>query len=226
MMRYVVKPKQFSFSFDLSLEKERVSRYLKTSDQGGIQKYVDRGLELGSELVESKATYAIGENSQKIIDEYHLPEPLQEAELLAFGISTIGVELEEEVDKLMKEGNYALSNILDSVGSAAVNETADRLGAKVLNYLEGKDLNNTRAFSPGSGSSNWKIKNQKLIFDSLNPDEVGVNLTSSFTMVPKKSSSFVIGLGKEVQQARDLFSCEGCKRADCPYRHTPRKAAV
>lgn len=225
-MRYVIKPKRFSFSFDLSLEKGRVSRYLKTSGQSGIQKYVDRGLELGSELVESKATYAIGENNQKIIDEYHLPEPLQEAELLAFGISTIGVELEEEVDQLMKEGNYALSNILDSVGSAAVNETADRLGTKVLDYSGDNDLNNTRAFSPGSGSSHWKIKNQRLIFDSLNPDELGVNLTPSFTMVPKKSSSFVIGLGKEVQQARDLFSCEGCERADCPYRHTPRKATV
>jgi hypothetical protein len=225
-MKYLLEPKRFNFDFDLSLEKGRVSRYLKTSGQSGIQKYVDRGLDLGGELVESKATYAIGENSRKIIDEFHLPEPLQEAELLAFGISTIGPELEKRVDQLMNEGNYALSNILDSVGSAAVNETADRLGAKVLDYSGDNELNNTRAFSPGSGSSHWKIKNQKLIFDSLNPDEVGVNLTSSFTMVPKKSSSFVIGLGKEVQQARDLFSCEGCKRADCPYRHTPRKAAV
>ncbi|MBS3736664.1 MAG: hypothetical protein V5A87_05985 [Candidatus Bipolaricaulota bacterium] len=225
-MKYEIKPKNFTFNFDLSLEKERVSRYLKTGGQSGIEKYVDRGLELGNQLVKSKATYSIGENNQNLVDKYHLPEPLHKAEYLAFGISTIGIALEEKVDELMKKGDYALSNILDSVGSAAVNETADRLGKKVLRYSRDNDLNNTRAFSPGSGSSHWKIKHQRFIFDSLNPSEIGVSLTSSFTMVPKKSSSFVIGLGQEVQQANDLYSCEGCKRADCPYRYTPTKAAV
>lgn len=225
-MKYLIEPNILTFSFDLSREKERVSRYLKTSGQSGIEKYVDRGLDLGNQLVESRATYSIGENDQRLIDRHHLPKPLHKAELLAFGVSTIGIALEEKVDELMKEGDYALSNILDSVGSAAVNETADRLGKEVLGYSRDNELKNTRAFSPGSGASHWKIKNQRLIFDSLNPAEIGVNLTSSFTMLPKKSSSFVIGLGKEVQQANDLYSCEGCKRRDCPYRYTPSKAAV
>jgi len=215
-----------AYDFDLSLEKGRVSRYLKISNQGAIEKYVDRGLELGTQLVEPKATYAIGENSQNLIEEYHLPKPLHKAKLLAFGISTVGEKLEGKVDELMRQGDYALSNILDSVGSAAVNETADRLGKKVLTYSSNEGLKNTRAFSPGSGSSHWKIKNQRLVFTSLNPSEIGVSLTSSFTMVPKKSSSFVIGLGEEVQQVDDIFSCDGCTRYDCPYRHTPRKAAV
>ena len=225
-MKYIIEPEEFAFGFDLSLEKDRVSRYLKTSRQSGIEKYVDRGLELGNKLVEPRATYSIGENTEELVDSYNLPAPLQEAELLAFGISTIGKELEEKVDEMMREGNFALSNILDSVGSAAVNETADRLGEKIIDYSRDNELNNTRAFSPGSGSSHWKIKNQRLIFDSLNPSRVGVSLTSSFTMVPKKSSSFVIGLGEDIEQAKNLFSCEGCKRADCPYRHTPREAAV
>ncbi|MCF7890985.1 hypothetical protein K9M78_07185 [Candidatus Bipolaricaulota bacterium] len=225
-MKYVIEPKIVTFKFDLSLERERVSRYLKTGGQSGIKKYVDRGLELGNQLVESKATYSIGENNQSIIDKYNLPKPLHKPEYLAFGISTIGIALEEKVEELMKKGNYALSNILDSVGSAAVNETADRLGEEVLGYSRDNDLNNTRAFSPGSGSSHWRIKNQQLIFDSLNPSEIGVRLSSSFTMIPRKSSSFVIGLGREVQQANDLFSCEGCTREDCPYRDTPSRAAV
>lgn len=225
-MQYVIEPKKLTFNFDLTLEKKRVSRYLKTSGQSGIEKYVDKGLKLGNQLVESRATYSIRENNQRLIAENHLPRPLHKAELLAFGISTIGIALEEKVDELMKEGDYALSNILDSVGSAAVNETADRLGEQVLDYPRDHELNNTRAFSPGSGSSHWKIKHQQFIFDSLNPAEVGASLTSSFTMVPKKSSSFVIGMGKEVQQANNLYSCEGCTRDDCPYRHTPRKATV
>ena len=226
MTKYLIEPKKLTFDFDLALKKGRGARYLNFGNESALEKYVDRGRELGEELVEPKATYAIGENSQAIIEEYHLPKPLHKAKLLVFGISSIGTALEEKVDELMENGNFTLSNILDSVGSAAVNETADRLGKKVLEYSRKKELNNTRAFSPGSGASHWKIKNQRLIFDYLSPEELGVSLTSSFTMVPKKSSSFVIGLGKEVQQADDLFSCEGCTRSDCPYRHTPRKSAV
>ncbi|MFB6290146.1 MAG: hypothetical protein ABEJ25_00225 [Candidatus Bipolaricaulia bacterium] len=225
-MKYMVKPEELVFDSNSSLTEGRGARYLNFGDESGIRKYVDEGLELGRQLVKLKGAYAIGENSQALVEEFHLPKPLQKAEFLAFGISTIGPDLEEEVDELMKEGDYALSNILDSVGSAAVNIAADKLGEKVLTYSRNNQLNNTRAFSPGSGSSHWKIKNQKLIFEYLNPSDIGVSLTSSFTMVPKKSSSLVIGLGKEVNQAQNLFSCEGCKKADCPYRNTPREAAV
>lgn len=225
-MEYLVEPKELSFNFDLKKDIGRESRYLKFGGQREIEKYIDKGLEMGDQLVESKSIYSIVENNQRWIDKFHLPKPLHKADLLAFGVSTIGTDLEERVNELMKEGDYALSNILDSVGSAAVSETADRLGEKVLDYSRANDLQNTRSFSPGSGSSHWKIKNQQFIFDSLNPSVIGVQLTSSFTMVPKKSSSFVIGLGTEIQQAKDLFTCEGCKRTDCPYRYTPSKATV
>ncbi len=226
MVDYVEKPKLVTFNFTLSPEKGRVSRYLKISERSGVKKYIDRGLEIGNRLIEPRGTYAIGKKDRNLTRRYDLPDPLKEAELLAFGVSTIGAALEEKVDQLMKEGNYALSNILDSLGSAAVDETSDRLGEEVLACARERGLNNTRAFQPGAGASHWEIKNQQLIFEYLNPTDIGVNLTSSFTMVPRKANSFVVGLGENVLGAEDLFSCEGCERTDCPYRHTPDKATV
>lgn len=223
MGEYKINPKVFTYDFDLSPETGRVSRYLKSSGRGAIESYINDGIQRGNELVDPRAVYAIVSNSKSLSKGFHLPEPLQEAELLCFGISTIGDSLEEEVERLMQQGDYTLSNVLDSVGSAAVDETSDRLGEELLGYAEENYFKTTRAFQPGSGASHWKIKNQKLIFDYLNPEEIGVELTSSFTMNPKKSNSFVIGLAKDIEQVEDLFSCIGCERTDCPYRYIPER---
>jgi len=225
MVEYLVSPEYLSFELDLSFERGRLSRYLKTGS-GALDDYIEEGLELGNRLADPRATYAIAKNGRKLINKYNFPGPLEEAELLVFGISTIGEELEEKVDELMEEGHYTLSNILDSIGSAAVDETTDRLGEEVMGYSRENELNNTRAFQPGSGASHWKVNNQELIFESLNPSEIGVKLTPSFTMIPKKSTSFVIGLGEELKQAQDLFSCVGCDRTDCPYRYIPEEATA
>jgi hypothetical protein len=221
MGEYEISPKAFRYDLDLSMESGRVSRYLKNSGRGEIEKYVNEGIQRGNELVEPRATYSIAQNTESLRKGYHLPEPLQETELLCFGISTIGGELESRVDQLMEEGNYTLSNVLDSVGSAAVDETSDELGEKLLSYANKHGLNTTRAFQPGSGASHWKIRNQELIFDYLKPEEIGVDLTPSFTMTPKKSNSFVIGLAEGIEQVDDLFSCVGCERNGCPYRYIP-----
>lgn len=221
MVKYLLRPESLSYDLDLSLNGGRVSRYLKNNGHSAIQKYVNRGLELGNRLVEARGIYAVSENNRDVIENFHLPGPLREAKLLFFGVSTIGDELEEKVHTLMEEGNYTLSNILDSVGSAAVDETSDFIGNKLFEYAEKHDLKTTRAFQPGSGASHWKVKNQRLIFNHANPSEIGVSLTPSFTMTPKKSNSFVVGLAENIDQVEDLFSCVGCERTDCPYRFIP-----
>ncbi|MFW6190814.1 MAG: hypothetical protein ACOC49_04115, partial [Candidatus Bipolaricaulota bacterium] len=193
MGNYEISPKVLSYDLDLSVETGKVSRYLKNSGRSAIEKYISDGIRQGNDLVEPRAIYAVARNSESLNKGYNLPKPLQESELLCFGISTIGSQLEDRVDQLMKEGDYTLSNVLDSVGSAAVDETSDRLGEELLGYAHERDLNTTRAFQPGSGASHWKVKNQKLIFEYLEPEEIGVKLTSSFTMSPKKSNSFAIG---------------------------------
>jgi len=226
MVKYLLEPQYLSFDLELSPEKGRLSRYLKTGNREALESYIEEGLKLGNRLADARATYSITENSQDLIENYGFPEPLHEAESLVFGISTIGEALEKKVDTLMEEGNYTLSNILDSIGSAAVDETTDHLGEEVMNYARENELNTTRAFQPGSGASHWKVKNHKVIFEQLHPEKLGVNLTSSFTIIPKKSTSFVIGLAGDIVQVEDLFSCVGCERTDCPYRHTPEKTSA
>ena len=76
-----------------------------------------------------------------------------------------------------------------------------------------------KIFNPAIGRlTNGVIENQEFIFKNLDASKIGVVLNQSFVMIPKKSVSFVMGMGHDIEQAKDLFSCAGCKRLDCPYR--------
>lgn len=221
MATETTKSEELSFDIHLSLEQPKVKRYLKFGNLTAVEDKIRNGLNLANELIHPRAVYKISESDPQQIKKFNSPFPLHETKYLVFGVSTVGDAIADKADELMNEGHYTLSNILDSLGSAAVNITSDLLGETILSEAHSLGLNTTRAFQPGSGSIDWKINNQRFIFDNLNTSKIDVTLTPTFTMLPKKSSSFVIGLDPDIQQASHLFSCAGCDRLDCPARDVP-----
>lgn len=220
-MKNLLVADEYEFDIEMSLEHPRVERYLKVGNVETMRGKIDEGLEMANEIIEPRAIYTIKESDEEELEDYDAPEPLRGNACLAFGASTIGAALPERVDELMEEGKYSLSYILDSIGSAAVDLTADLLGEEIVSEAHSRGLNTTRVFAPGSGSSGWRVNNQRFIFANLNPGKIGVTLTSSFTMLPKKSNSLVMGLDNDVNQVKNLFSCAGCRRTDCPARDVP-----
>ncbi|SRR6056297_1991659 len=216
-----IKSEELSFTINLSLDKPKVKRYLKFGNLKAVEDKIRNGLNLANELIHPQAIYKITDSNLQQLKEFNSPRPLHGTKYLAFGVSTVGDDIADKVDELMNEGHYTLSNILDSLGSAAVNITSDLLAERILTEAHSLGLNTTRAFQPGSGSINWKINNQRLIFDNLNTSKIDVTLTPTFTMLPKKSNSFVIGLDPDIKQVSHLFSCAGCDRLDCPVRDVP-----
>jgi len=82
-----------------------------------------------------------------------------------------------------------------------------------------RDFGTSRAFSPGAAGDAWDLSKQALLFAYVPTESIGVQLTPSYLMHPRKSLSFVLGLGKDVPHVPDPFSCDGCPRTDCAYRH-------
>jgi cobalamin-dependent methionine synthase I len=150
-----------------------------------------------------------------------LPSPIQDASFLAFGLVTVGPTIEQEAERLRESGRLLDSMILDALSSAAVSELCEQVAYRVFDWAEERGLNASRAFEPGSGASRWPLENQRLIFANLRAEQIGVELTSHLLMRPIKSLSFLIGIGTEIKQASAPFSCQGCKRLDCPYRYEP-----
>jgi len=137
----------------------------------------------------------------------------------ALVVCTIGAELEQRVQRLNDLGDSARAMILDAIGSAAVEELADRLNLELCERALAEDRFPGPRRSPGYGG--WALSEQRLIFELLRPSETGILLNESCMMTPSKSISFAMPLegGEQVRSPRGR--CARCGMQDCEYRSIP-----
>ena len=102
--------------------------------------------------------------------------------------------------------------VTDCIGSAAIESFCDKIN---FSLCENPDFLRPR-FSPGYGD--LCIDCQKKITDFLCTNKnIGLSLTESFMMIPKKSVTAIIGIGKEKNKCKGN-GCMTCKSENCPYR--------
>lgn len=105
--------------------------------------------------------------------------------------------------------------ITDFLASAAVEQVCDEAQALIMQELSG--YNCTWRFSPGYGDLALDIQGEFLnILDA--PKRIGLNVTDSNILTPRKSVTAVIGLStEEINKSR--LSCETCGMKDrCQFR--------
>ncbi len=119
----------------------------------------------------------------------------KDAVKVAICICTIGPELEREIKKLMEKNEMTRALILDALGSEAAEEVAIQSDRILADKAREINLWPSKRFSPGYGK--WDIKKQRFIFRMLPAADIGVRLTESCMMVPRKSVSFRINFYKE-----------------------------
>jgi hypothetical protein len=161
-------------------------------------------------LIEPRGAFAIHPR-----EEVEVKGPFEGARQVGFGLCTIGGVLEARVRELFASGEYLEGLILDTIGSVAVESVADGLNFLICTAGGKMGLAGDRRSSPGYGS--WSLENQALFFDLLPHTALGMSLTSSFMMVPRKSISFAVNL-KENGGAWNYTRCARCGLRDCPYR--------
>lgn len=122
---------------------------------------------------------------------------------------TIGPMLEAEVTELMKAGDMAEAVMLDSVGGESAEGCAEYLNKLVQKEAHRRGLHLTMRFSPGYGD--WHLEGQRELFRALCPEKIGITLTESCLMIPRKSITGIIGLGalNEIRTGASL--CKKCK---------------
>lgn len=107
--------------------------------------------------------------------------------------STVGKDIVDRIVDEIKNKDAAFGVILDAVAS----ETADAALDWMVDFInkmirrEGKKLTGMR-YSPGYGD--LPLSNQKLIFDVLNLERLGINITERFMLVPEKSVIAIAGV--------------------------------
>ena len=134
--------------------------------------------------------------------------------LLCF-IATIGPGIENAVQRLSQQYRLTDGYALDTIGSimieGVVETFQDMMREKA--HMTGKGV--TLRFSPGY--CDWPITEQKKLFPLIDAGRIGVTLTSSLLMTPRKSISGVFGVGADAHNS-SYNPCSHCRRRDCPAR--------
>ncbi|MDY6875537.1 MAG: vitamin B12 dependent-methionine synthase activation domain-containing protein [Chloroflexota bacterium] len=130
-------------------------------------------------------------------------------------VCTIGPALEEYVDTLIATGDVVRAMAFDGAGVAALGEVSRMVVARIRDQAPVRGLGTGMRASPGQ--EGWLLEQQRVLFGLLPAEEIGVRLTESCLMLPRKSVSFVIGLGPEMRP--DAVTCDFCSKRDrCSWR--------
>lgn len=134
-------------------------------------------------------------------------------------ILLMAATLGTEVDRLLaRYGKYQVSRavVLQAAATAFIEDCCDGLCAGWKEDYKEQGLYLRPRFSPGYGD--FSIACQGLVLDALEAGKrIGITLTDSSLMLPSKSVTAVIGLGKQPLLC-ELKGCELCSRTDCAYR--------
>jgi hypothetical protein len=140
---------------------------------------------------------------------------LRSAQQVVVLACTIGDALERVISEAMSE-DPVRGLALDGLGSAAAEGLAAAAAAHFEDQARAQGLHTTIPLSPGMVG--WPVEEgQAEIFSLVDGGEAGISLTSGGMMVPRKSISLVLGVGKDVAAAGK--ACDFCNlRETCRYQ--------
>lgn len=109
---------------------------------------------------------------------------------------------------------------LDAVGTVAVQNLSRYVRSLICQEVKDRNLQISRSFSPGN--SVWDISQQKEIFKIISANKIEVKLIKSYMMIPKKSLSWVVGVGKNIiaPSKEEGHSCKTCQAETCQFRRS------
>jgi len=143
------------------------------------------------------------------------------AECMSAALCTIGAELEQHTSELFSKEEPLLALMLDGVGSVAI----DSLEAQVQHLICQRAHQSGMIAGPrlSPGSTEWTLKEQRMLFSLLPAEQIGIRLTEQCMMIPRKSVSFCSASGYEqvwkgLDSEKVINPCQLCSMVNCPYR--------
>lgn len=134
---------------------------------------------------------------------------------VALAVCTIGPALEERSRAQFAAGDSLPALALDGAANAAVGAVSGTVLTRICDEASAQGLATGMRASPGQ--EGWPIQQQRVLFGLVPAGEIGVRLTDTCLMLPRKSVSFAIGLGPQMRP--DAVTCDFCsKRERCHWR--------
>ena len=157
-------------------------------------------------------------NSGMTLKNPKLSRTLRDSEELICFLTTIGEEIDLEINRVMRHGRLSEAFIMDALGSVAVENLADQFHR----YMERQYSQNDKAITPrfSPGYCDWPIEEQRKLFELFDSNTAGIELKDSFLMMPRKSISAVFGVYpiNGIPPPSPYNPCIDCSKIDCPAR--------
>jgi hypothetical protein len=218
---------------------DKVCRFLGSGAAGRLSQRLrtnlDRSIRTARELVRPSVLFtekAIKkvDGSSLILEEGvalrsgKLSRTMARCDRAAVFIATIGKEIDALIQKLLARQKLAEAYIFDAIGSCAAEDTVERFHRLFDRRSHTRKEHTTLRFSPGY--CDWRVEEQRKLFGLLDNSLIGVHLTPSCLMTPRKSVSGVFGIGSaEIIDRRSLNPCSLCGLTHCVARRGKRDNA-
>lgn len=141
---------------------------------------------------------------------------LNGAEKVICFVATVGPAIDQLIDQLMDKGHFADAYVVDALGSGAIEYTADSFQDDIEKDATDQQYVAGMRFSPGY--CDWPLAEQHKIFSLLDCDPIGVSLSDSALMAPRKSVSAVFGLYDHESPPKRFNPCNLCRKENCIAR--------
>ena len=128
--------------------------------------------------------------------------------------TTVGFEIEREINRKFERGEYLASVLLDAAATTAVEQAADAMEKNFAATFAKDGFKLRWRFSPGYGD--WNLTAQEKLFTIAGAEQIGMSLSSAMMLEPRKSVTAIIGLAKRSPIRKT--TCEACDKLACPMR--------
>lgn len=143
--------------------------------------------------------------------DYTITKYLQEADIYAIMVASVGAELDVWIQEKRLANDIMEAFIADALGSLIVEAIVSYGLSSLTEKMKSYQLNTSNSYSPGY--CGWNVREQQLLFSLLPYGFCGISLTDSSLMLPIKSVSSLVGIGRHIE--RKPYGCSICQRKDC-----------
>lgn len=139
---------------------------------------------------------------------------LKDSETIGFLVATIGSAIGDWYQSLMSQNEILNGYLVDKIASELVEMIGDKTETKLKEILQPLELKTTNRYSPGY--CGWNVSDQQKLFSLLPQNFCDVSLNKNSMILPIKSISAVIGIGKNVEKKN--YQCSICDIEFCYKR--------
>jgi len=146
-----------------------------------------------------------------------LSHHLRGATHLALGVCTVGAALENWVSDWFASGERLRAVVLDEIGTLVLYRLGDELEALMQKEAAILGLEASGVLSPGEDG--FDLSEQARVAQLAGGESIGVSVTSTGMLVPRKSLSLLMGFGARMPRWSRDERCARCgARERCPHR--------